>query len=98
MVIAGWAVEFGLMSTTTAKETAYAYRRVFESHSFWFYCTGFDPTGLIDHWNSGIDKKRGTVFEIQAGRVDIGASIQFLSQYPGEAEFLMQPLSCIEVS
>ena len=22
---------------------------------------------------------------------------QFLSQYPGEAEFLMQPLSCLEV-
>ncbi len=52
---------------------------------------------LIDHGNSGVDKKRGTVFEIQAGRVDVGASIQFLSQYPGEAEFLMQPLSCIEV-
>jgi hypothetical protein len=25
---------------------------------------------------SGVDKKRGTVFEIEAGRVDIGASIQ----------------------
>ena len=83
---------------------------------------------------SGVDKQRGTVFEIQAGRVDVGASIQvnrvlcgqintiseieisrslywkiqlielhrmlarqFLSQYPGEEEFLMQPLSCLEV-
>ena len=26
------------------------------------------------------------------------ATPQFLSQYPGEAEYLMQPLSCIEVS
>jgi hypothetical protein len=27
-------VEFGLMSTTTAKETAYAYRRVFSYRKF----------------------------------------------------------------
>mmetsp|Transcript_47757 Transcript_47757/g.126655 ORF Transcript_47757/g.126655 Transcript_47757/m.126655 type:complete len:117 (-) Transcript_47757:1063-1413(-) len=40
---------------------------------------------------------RGTIFEVQAGRVDIGASIKFLSQYPEEDEFLMQPLSCLEV-
>ena len=46
---------------------------------------------------SGVAKERGTVFEIAAGRVDVGASIGFLSQYPGEAEFLMQPLSCLEV-
>jgi hypothetical protein len=59
------------MSTTTHKETAFAY--------------------------SGVKNKRGTVFEITAGRVDIGASISFLSQYPGEAEYLMQPLSCLEV-
>ncbi len=45
---------------------------------------------------SGVKKQRGTVFEIAAGRVDVGASISFLSQYPGEAEFLMQPLSCLE--
>ena len=64
-------IEFGLLSTTTAKETAFQY--------------------------SGVDKNRGTVFEIQAGRVDVGASIHFLSQYPGEAEFLMQPLCCLEV-
>ncbi len=47
---------------------------------------------------SGVTKERGILFEIQAGRVDVGASIQFLSQYPGEAEFLMPPLSCLEVS
>jgi hypothetical protein len=46
---------------------------------------------------SGVSKQRGTVFEIQAGRIDIGASISFLSQYPTESEFLMQPLSCVEV-
>ena len=68
----GRAVEFGLMSMTTAKETAFAY--------------------------SGVRHKRGIVFEIAAGRVDVGASIQFLSQYPGEAEYLTQPLCCLEVS
>ena len=68
----GRAVEFGLMSTTTAKETAFCY--------------------------SWVRHKRGIVFEIMAGRVDVGASIQFLSQYPGEAEFLTQPLCCLEVS
>jgi Ran GTPase-activating protein (RanGAP) involved in mRNA processing and transport len=41
--------------------------------------------------------RHGTLFEVQVGRVDIGASIQFLSQYPGEDEFLMPPLSCLEV-
>ena len=41
--------------------------------------------------------RRGTVFEVQVGRVDIGASIGFLSQYPGEREYLMPPLSCLEV-
>ena len=46
---------------------------------------------------SGASKERGTVFEVQAGRVDIGASISFLSQYPGEEEYLMPPLSCLEV-
>ena len=46
---------------------------------------------------SGVKKERGTVFEIQVGRIDVGASIQFLSQYPGEAEYLMPPLSCLEV-
>jgi hypothetical protein len=43
-------VEYGFLSTTTARETAFQY--------------------------SGVDKKRGIVFEIQAGRVDVGASIQ----------------------
>ncbi len=59
------------MSTTTNKETAFAY--------------------------SGVKDQRGTVLEIEVGRVDVGASIAFLSQYPGEAEFLMQPLACLEV-
>ena len=59
------------MSTTTARETAFAY--------------------------SGKDGQRCTVFEIAVGRVDVGADIGFLSQYPGEREFLMQPLSCLEV-
>ena len=47
---------------------------------------------------SGLDKRRAIIFEIMAGRVDIGGSLRFVSQYPGEDEFLMQPLSCLEVS
>mmetsp|Transcript_52922 Transcript_52922/g.139376 ORF Transcript_52922/g.139376 Transcript_52922/m.139376 type:complete len:1187 (+) Transcript_52922:93-3653(+) len=46
---------------------------------------------------SGAKKNRGIVFEIEASRIDVGASMQFLSQYPGEAEFLMPPLTCLEV-
>jgi hypothetical protein len=65
------AVEFGLLSTTTSRETAVGY--------------------------SGKDGQRCTVLEITAGRVDVGADIGFLSQYPDEQEFLMQPLSCLEV-
>jgi hypothetical protein len=65
------AVEFGLMSTTTSRETAVVY--------------------------GGKDGRRCTVLEIMAGRVDIGADIGFLSQYPVEQEFLMQPLCCLEV-
>jgi hypothetical protein len=45
---------------------------------------------------SGKDGQR-TVLEITAGRVDVGADIGFLSQYPVEEEFLMQPLACLEV-
>ena len=47
---------------------------------------------------SGRDRGRGTVFEIAAGRVDIGADLSWVSQYPGEREFLFPPLSCLEVS
>jgi hypothetical protein len=39
----------------------------------------------------------GCIFEISTGTVDSGASIWFLSQYPSEKEFLMPPLSCLEV-
>ena len=46
---------------------------------------------------SGVDKQRGTVFEIVAGRIDIGADLAWLSQYPAEAEYLFPPLSCLEV-
>ena len=42
---------------------------------------------------SGVAKDRGTVLEIAAGEVDKGASISFLSQYPGEGEILFPPMS-----
>ncbi len=47
---------------------------------------------------SGVARNRGTLLEITAGQIDNGASISFLSQYPGEAEFLMPPLTCLEVN
>jgi hypothetical protein len=46
---------------------------------------------------SGNGGQRCTVLEITAGRVDVGADISFLLQCPGEKEFLMQLLSCLEV-
>ncbi|EKX49156.1 hypothetical protein GUITHDRAFT_68245, partial [Guillardia theta CCMP2712] len=38
-----------------------------------------------------------TVFEISCGAVDRGASLTFLSQYPGEEEMLYPPLSYLEL-
>ena len=43
------------------------------------------------------EKKEIIIFEMQVGKIDTGASISFLSQYPGEKEFLMPPLTCLEV-
>ena len=45
---------------------------------------------------SSKDGQRSTILEITVGRVDVGADIGFLSQYPNEAEILLQPLSCLE--
>ena len=39
-----------------------------------------------------------TVFEIDIGAVDRGASLSFLSQYPGEEEILFPPMSYLEVT
>jgi hypothetical protein len=61
---------------------------------------GFMPTTTdqrVAYGYSCVAKQRGTVFEISAGQIDVGALISFLSQYPGEEEFLMPPLSCLEV-
>ena len=46
---------------------------------------------------SGVAQQRGTVFEITVGRIDMGADHSWLSQYPGEAEILFPPLTCLEV-
>jgi hypothetical protein len=61
-----------------------------------FMPTTTDKRTAFDY--SGEAKRRGTVFEISVGRIDAGASLSFLSQYPGEEEFLMPPLSCLEVA
>ena len=37
------------------------------------------------------------VFEISLGAIDRGASLKFLSQYPGEEEILLPPRSYLEV-
>jgi hypothetical protein len=42
-------------------------------------------------------KQLSTVFEIQMGMVDRGADVQWLSQFPGEAEILFAPLVGLEV-
>mmetsp|Transcript_4272 Transcript_4272/g.12216 ORF Transcript_4272/g.12216 Transcript_4272/m.12216 type:complete len:1420 (+) Transcript_4272:1297-5556(+) len=63
---------------------------------FGLLSTTTDRTTAVAY--SGTRDQRGTIFEIMAGRIDVGASIKVLSQYPSEEEFLMPPLSCIEVA
>jgi NLR family CARD domain-containing protein 3 len=46
---------------------------------------------------SGVKQQRGTVFEITVGRIDMGADLSWLSQYPKEKEILFPPLTCLEV-
>jgi hypothetical protein len=41
-------------------------------------------------------KRQPTVLEIRPGAVDRGASLEWLSQFPGEAEFLLPALSFLE--
>jgi hypothetical protein len=46
---------------------------------------------------SGKSVNRAVIFEILVGRIDLGASIRILSQYPQENEFLWPPRCCLEV-
>ena len=72
-------VEFGLMSTTTDRDIAVQYSGVKVTP------LAYNPNlkiqamiikaKLIWSWNS-MQVKRGMVFEIAAGRIDIGASIR----------------------
>ena len=66
--------------------------------AFWGSKDGFRggvETGLMStttdrsvamQYSGSRDGKRCTVFEILAGRVDIGADLSWVSQYPGERE------------
>jgi hypothetical protein len=45
-------------------------------------------------WAGGL---RPTIFEIEVGQVDRGAPLSWVSQYPGEDEIVMPPLSNLEV-
>jgi hypothetical protein len=40
---------------------------------------------------------RATLFVIQLGQVDRGATLSWISQFPGEEEVLLPPLSNLEV-
>jgi len=46
---------------------------------------------------SGKEGQLRTIFEMDVGQIDRGANIQWLSQYPAEKEFLVPPLSNLEV-
>jgi len=46
---------------------------------------------------SGQELGRPTIFEIEVGQVDRGASLSWVSQYPMEEEIVMPPLSNLEV-
>ena len=43
------------------------------------------------------DGKLATILEAESGRVDCGGRLGFLSQYPGEEEYLLGPYACLEV-
>jgi hypothetical protein len=43
------------------------------------------------------DGKLATILEAESGRVDCGGRLGFLSQYPGEEEYLLGPFACLEV-
>ena len=43
------------------------------------------------------DGKLATIFEVEIGSVDVGGLLGFLSQYPGEEEYLVGPYACLEV-
>eukprot|EP01042_Synura_sphagnicola_P004989 gene4989-6355_t len=46
---------------------------------------------------SGREGQLQTIFEMEVGQIDRGANISWLSQYPLEKEFLVPPLSNLEV-
>ena len=52
-------------------------------------------SGFISYLKSG---GAATLLEIEVGQVDRGASLQWLSQYPGECEVCYPPLSMLEVT
>ena len=61
---------------------------------------GFLSTTLDQHIAleySGVKRGTGTLLEIEVGAIDCGGQLDTLSQYPGEGELLITPLSHIEL-
>jgi hypothetical protein len=62
-----------------------------------FMSTSTNSKVAMQYSESGFAKQRCAVFEIAVGRVDIVADLSWLSQYPGEKEYLFAPLTSLEV-
>mmetsp|Transcript_32511 Transcript_32511/g.75742 ORF Transcript_32511/g.75742 Transcript_32511/m.75742 type:complete len:1094 (-) Transcript_32511:948-4229(-) len=52
---------------------------------------------VATHYSMSKEGMLATIIEVEVGQIDRGASLTFLSQYPGEEEVLLPPLSNLEV-
>lgn len=77
---------------------------------FWnidrFGCRGGVEYGMLStstdwevslNYSTSMDLSRATLFEIELGQINRGATLNWLSQYPSEDEILIPPLSNLEV-
>ena len=61
-----------------------------------FMSTSTDVQVALEYAGKGHGGKR-IIFEIELGKMSMGADIQFLSQYPNEKEILFTPLTHLEI-